>query len=195
MMNIFKKSLVTAALVMASCAPAIVMAESNSVSSGPLTANARLNLQVIIPTFLYFRVGTDTSGTVDQITFAPTDAQVGDNNALAGTGGDAALGSGANVAVRSNGGQITITENNDGGVGGLGTGVGNISLSEITVTTTDGALNTPTLSDAGGNTSQPTLSGGSVTNRTAIWTYAYDNTTTPAGGTYDAEITYTAANF
>ena len=174
-------------------APATALAESaTDTGSGTLSAAARLNLRVTIPTFLYFRVGS-LGGTVDTITFAPTETEVGDGNPIAGTGGDAGA-SGANVAVRSNAGQITILESNDGGVGGLGTGAGNISLSEITVTSDNGALDAPVLSDGGGNFSAVTLNAGNVTSRTAVWTYAYDNTTTPANGDYDAEITYTATN-
>ncbi len=188
------KLVVTAALLMASSIPAAVMADSGSdTGGGNLSADAQLNLRVTIPRFLFFRVGS--VGSVDTITFAPTDAEVGDGNPIAGTGGDAGSGSGANVAVRSNGGAITITEDNDGGSGGLGSGAGNISLTEITVTSDNTALDTPALSDAGSNSINVTLSSGNVTNRTAIWTYAYDNTTTPADGNYDANITYTAANF
>ena len=192
-MNRFSKQIVTVALVMAGCAPSMAMAEANSDSgAGPLSADARLNLRVTISEFLYFRVGN--SGGVDTITFAPANDKVGDSSAIAGTGGDAPGGSGASVQVRGNGGQITITEDNDGGVGGLGTGAGNISLSEITVTSDDTALATPVLSDAGGNTSSPTLSSGNVTDRSANWTYSYDNTTIPDAGDYDAEITYTASS-
>jgi len=187
------KHLFTVALLMSSCVPAAVMADSGAATGVNLSADAHLNLRVTIPRFLLFRVGSLAS--VDMIEFAPTDAEVGDGNPIAGTGGDAGGGSGANVAVRSNGGQITISEANDGGSGGLGTGAGNISLSEITVTSDNTALATPTLSDGGGNSTSPTLSSGNVTNRTAIWTYAYDNTTTPDDGNYDADITYTAANF
>ena len=195
-MKLFKKHMLTAGLLVAlGTSPLTGMAESTSANgAGNLSTAARLNLRVTIPRFLHFRVGT-VDATIDQITFTPADANVGDGSSVAGTGGDAGGGSGANVTVRSNGGQITITESNDGGVGGLGTGAGNISLTEITVTSDNGALGTPALSDAGGNFTQPTLNGGNVTNRTAIWTYAYDNTSTPADGDYDAEITYTAANF
>jgi hypothetical protein len=190
-----KQMLATGLLVALGASPLTAMAESASATgAGNLSAAARLNLRVTIPRFLQFRVGT-TGATIDQITFAPTDVQVGDSTSIAGTGGDAAAGSGASVTLRSNGGAITITESNDAGVGGLGTGATNISLTEITVTSDNGDLDTPVLSDAGGNTSSPTLNGGNVTNRSAVWTYAYDNTTTPEGGNYDAEITYPAANF
>lgn len=174
--------------------PGIVMAESDSATGGGnLSAVAHLNLRVTIPRFLHFRVGS-AGGTINEITFAPTDVQLGDGNPIAGTGGDAAAGSGASVAVRSNGGQITITETNGGGAGGLGPG-GAISLAEITVTSDNGALDTPVLSDSNSNTSTPTLNGGNVTSRTATWTYAYNNTSTPADGSYTAQIIYTAANF
>lgn len=191
-MKKYYKHLITVALLMTSWIPAAVMADSGSdIGGGNLSADAHLNLRVTIPRFLSFRVGS--LGSVDTITFAPTDAEVGDGNPIDGTGGDVG-GNGATVAVRSNGGEITITEANDGGAGGLGTG-GGISLSEITVTSDNSALDTPTLSDSGGNTTTVTLSNGNVTNRTAVWSYAYDNTTTPADGNYDADITYTAANF
>jgi len=186
------KHLVTVALLMTSCVPAAVMADSGAATGVNLSADAHLNLRVTIPRFLLFRVGSLAS--VDMIEFVPTDAEVGDGNPIAGTGGDAGGGSGANVAVRSNGGQITVSEANDGGSGGLGT-AGTISLTEITVTSDDNTLDTPALSDSGGNSINVTLSNGNVTNRTAIWTYAYDNTTTPDAGNYDADITYTAANF
>jgi hypothetical protein len=194
MKNQFKKRLLTVALLITSCTPAAVLADSAAATGGGnLSAEAHLNLRVTIPRFLFFRVGSVAA--VDTIIFAPTDAELGDGNPIAGTGGDAAGGSGANVSVRSNGGQITLSENNDGGAGGLGAGAGNISLTQISVASDNNALPSPALSNAGGNTTSPTLNGGNVTNRTAIWTYSYDNTATPADGTYEADILYTAANF
>lgn len=189
--------MVTTILVAISSLPGTLLAESNLVTgAGNLTTNARLNLRVTIPQFLFFRVGT-VGGSVDQITFAPAAANVGDSSSISGSGGDAASGSGASVALRSNAGAITITEDNNGAGSGLSNGAGgNISLSEITVTSDNPSLETPTLSDAGNlGTSSPSLNAGNVTNRTAVWTYAYDNTTTPDEGNYDIEITYTAANF
>jgi hypothetical protein len=195
-MKLIKKQLLVGGLlVVLGFSPMAVMAESDSVTGGAnLTAVARLNLRVTIPRFLSFRVGS--VGGIDQIVFAPTEAEVGNNSPIAGSGGDAGAGD-ATVAVRSNSGQITITATNDGGSGGLGTGAGNISLSEISVNSSNGALSTPILTDIGNTTSTPTLNGGSssVTNQTALWTYEYNNTTTPDAGDYDAQITYTATNF
>ena len=196
MKNTIKHYVAGSLLAMLCTTPGLVSADSNEASGGgTLTASARLNLSVVIPTFLYFRGGTAGAGSIDTITFSPTSDVLGDSSAIAGVGGDAG-GGGANVRVRSNAGQITITPTNDGGAGGLGTGAGNISLSEISVASSDPALPTPLLTDAGGaaDAVNVTLNGGNVTNRQAVWTYSYDNTTTPEAGTYDAQITYTASS-
>lgn len=185
------------ALAATCCLPPVVMAESNSDNVAPYSASARLNLQVVIPSFLYFQVGSTGTGTIDTITFAPTATELGNSAPISGAGGDAASGSGASVVVRGNGGQITITETNNGGGQGFSDGGSNtISLSEISVDdSSNPSLPTPTLSDAGGNTSQPALNGGAsqVTDQASTWIYSYDNTTVPEAGTYDVQLTYTAS--
>ncbi len=193
-MNLLKKHIVTFSLLaVLGFAPLAAQAESDlDTGATPLSAAARLNLRVVIPQFLFFRVGT-TGATIDRITFSPTGAVVGDSSPVSGAGGDAAGGSGASVRLTANGGQVTITETNDGGGNGLNGTTTDISLTEITATSDDSDLDTPTLSDAGGGTSSPTLNSGSVTDRTAVWTYSYDNTTIPEADTYDVQITYTAS--
>jgi hypothetical protein len=176
-------------------------AESNTVNgNGALSADAHLDFSIVIPRFLSFRVGT-AGATIDQITFSPTAANVGNSTPVAGAGGNAAGGSGASVSVLGNGGQITISEANNSGGNGLkhATLADTINYSEITTTSSDAAnLDAPTLSNAGGNTSTPVLSAGNVTNRSATWTYAYANTTIPSAGTYGTQanggrVTYTAS--
>jgi len=191
-MNLLKKHIVTLGLLTAiGLAPLAAQAESDSDTGGSPSAAARLNLRVVIPEFLYFRVGS-TGGTIDRITFQPGAAVVGDSSPISGTGGNAAAGSGASVRLLSNGGQVTIAETNDGGGNGLNGATTDISLTEISVSSDDADLDTPVLSDAGGNTSTPTVTG-SITNSSANWTYSYDNTTVPEADTYDVEITYTAS--
>ena len=197
-MRISSKQLLPIALTAACCLPAGALAESNSDNTGPTySASARLNLQVVIPSFLYFQVGSTGTGTVDTITFSPTAGQLGNSAAISGTGGNASSGSGADVVIRGNGGQITISESNNGGGQGLDAG-GNkhISLTEIGVDdSANASLPAPTLSDTGGNTSQPVLNGGAsqVTNQSSTWVYSYNNTTVPEAGTYDIQLTYTAS--
>ncbi len=176
-------------------------AERTTVNGGgALSTDARLDFSIVIPRFLSFRVGT-TGATIDQITFTVPAANVGDSTPIAGTGGDAGGGTAANVTVVGNGGQITITENNNGGGSGLAHAslAENISYSEISTTSSDAAnLQRPVLSDAGGNTSLPVLNTGDVTNRSAVWTYSYANSAIHSAGTYGTStkggrVTYTAS--
>jgi len=196
-MQINLKHVATLTLTAMCCLPQLVMAESNSDNVAPYSASARLNLQVVIPEFLYFQVGSAGTGNIDTITFSPTAGELGNSAPISGSGGDAAAGSGASVVVRGNGGQITITEtNNGGGLGFSDGGTNTISLSEISVDdSANGSLPAPTLSDAGGNTSQPSLNGGAsqVTDQTSTWVYSYNNTTVPEAGTYNIQLTYTAS--
>ena len=195
------KKATLAACVGAALAATPALAEQTTVNgAGALSTNARLDFSIVIPRFLSFRVGT-TGGTIDQITFTVPGANVGDSTPVAGTGGDAGGGSAANVSVLGNGGQVTITEANNSG----GNGLQHASLAEfisyasIATTSSDAAnLQRPVLSNAGGNTSTPVLNAGNVTNRSAVWTYSYANTTIPSAGTYGTSarggrVTYTAS--
>ena len=107
-MNLLKKHAITISLLAAlGLAPLAAQADSDIDTGGSPTAAAHLNLRVVIPEFLYFRIGS-TGGTIDRITFSPGAAVIGDSTSVSGAGGDAALGSGASVRLRSNGGQVTI---------------------------------------------------------------------------------------
>jgi hypothetical protein len=173
---------------------------TTATGGGALSAPAHLDFAVVVPRFLTFRVGTN-SPTIDLITFTVPGANVGDATPIAGTGGDAGGGSAANVAVKGNGGQITITESNNGTGTGLqhATLADTISFTQITTTSSDAVnLNAPALSNAGGNTATPVLNSSNVTNRAAVWTYSYLNTTIPSAGTYGTSakggrVTYTAS--
>jgi hypothetical protein len=200
-----RKQLLKAALAVALGATLATALDANAESTtvtggGALSTTAHLDFSIVIPRFLSFRVGT-AGATIDQITFSPTAAALGNSTPVAGTGGDAAAGSGSNVTVLGNGGQITITESNNSGGTGLqhATLTDTINYNQITTTSSDATnLAAPTLSNAGGNTSTPVLTAGNVTNRSAVWTYAYANTTIPSAGTYGTNakggrVTYTAS--
>jgi hypothetical protein len=200
-----KSTLLRAAMATALGAGALLglpaNAETKTVTGGgALSAPANLDFAVVVPRFLTFRVGTN-SATIDLITFTVPGTNVGDSTPIAGTGGDAGGGSAANVAVKGNGGQITITESNNGTGTGLqhATLTDTISFTEIATASSDAVnLNAPALSNAGGNTATPVLNASNVTNRTAVWTYSYLNTTIPSAGTYGTSakggrVTYTAS--
>ena len=174
-------------------------ATGGAAQSGGAGAAVNLNFQIVIPAFIYFRVGTD-GATIDQIQFAPTVAEVANATAgIAGTGGD--LGGGTvTVSLVSNGGAVDITETNNGGLTGLANGAGNfISYAQINIATNNGNLPAPLLSNAASNSVSITPTAGNVTNRQAQWTYTYDNPATPPeAGTYGGaanggQVTYTAA--
>ncbi|NJD86852.1 MAG: hypothetical protein FIB05_02395 [Betaproteobacteria bacterium] len=175
-------------------------AGSGTDNAAPFNLSRDLTFRVTYPRFLRFRVGA-TGGTTNLITFSPTVAQIGNGTPVAGTGGEAGGGSAANVEIVGNFGQITITPTNNGGGLGLGTGTagdGYINYDQVQTASSSAQLPAPVLSNAGGTAVQPTLNTVLVTQRTAVWTYSYLNTTIPSAGTYGAgsgtggRVTYTA---
>ena len=188
--------------MLAACALALpVCAEQPATDTvAPFNVSARLNFSLTYPGFLRFRVGT-AGGTVDTIGFTVPAATVGSSIPIAGAGGDAG-GSSANVQVVGNNGQVTITATNSSAGLGIGTGTasdGRINYNQISTATSSAQLPAPVLTNAGGTTVQPTLNAPLVTQRTAVWTYAYLNQTIPSAGTYGGavaarggRVTYTA---
>ena len=193
------------ALLMASAAfmaqPAA--AESSIVfgGAGAFSTSARLDFAIVVPRFLQFQVGT-AGATIDQVSFTVAAANVGSGVAQAGVGGDLGAGT-VTVNVKANSGQVTITPTNNSAGAGLGNGAGGaIAYTEIlTTSSAAGTLPAPVLTNAGGAAVTPALSAGTVTNRSATWTYAYANTTVPNAGTYGTggaatggRVTYTASS-
>ena len=179
-------------MVMALCYANSAVADTDSATGAGATASVDLDFQIVIPSFIYFRVGTAVPGTVDVINFNPTGTDVATPGAItAGTGGDAGGGA-VNVDVISNGGNITITELNDGGGTGLSDGgSNNISYAQI-ITADGGNISAPTLSDAAANT--VTILSAGITVESDVWTYTYSNPATPpVAATYTGRVTYTAA--
>lgn len=184
-------------LVIALCYANFASAESSfATGAGPQSASVNLDFQIVIPRFVYFQVGT--AGAIDRINFNPTATDVATPGAItAGTGGDL-TGGRVTVRIVSNGGNVTITENNNSGGAGLGNGATFISYAQISTTTGDANLPAPTLSDAGGNISNP-VAAGNITNIQTNWLYEYTNPATPPeAGTYGGianggRVTYTAA--
>lgn len=203
MSNVPRRGSALALLAGAGClllAPGAHPESTSTIGAVPLSTGAHLDITVTVPRFLSFRVGT-LGANIDVIAFDVPGASVGSATPVSGTGGDAGGGSGENVAVIGNGGQVTITEaNNSGGLGlQHATLADTINYNQIATSSSDSTnLNAPALSNAGGNTSTPVLTGSRVTNRSAVWTYAYANATIPAAGTYGTSakggrVTYTAS--
>lgn len=173
-------------------------AASGTSFAAPATVANQVNFSIVIPAFLTFRVGT-VGAVINTMLFTVPAANVGNATAVAATGGDApAGGTGVNVSVVGNRGQVTITTAVAAATG-LGTGTpadGFINYNQISTVSTNAAnLNAPALANAAIPAVLVTLgSGGAgrVTNQAAIWNYSYLNTTVPSSGTYSGSATYTA---
>ena len=198
-MNRFKKFVTAAAAGLALGLSGTTHADTATATgaaagSGGAGAQVDLQFRIIIPQFIFFRVGS-TGTTVDRIQFDPTTADVTTPGAVtnATSGGDVSPGV-VTVSLISNAGAVTISETNDGGGSGLSNGSGDfISYAQINSSGT-GTIAPPPLSDAGtGSTPVPTTAG-AVTVASDQWTYTYTNPATPpAPGTYDGTVFYTAA--
>jgi len=179
-------------MAMVFCYAGIVGADS-IVAIGGADASADLKFQIVIPSFIYFKVGS-VSG-VDTVEFDPTPDDVATGAVTSATGGTGVV----DVVLISNAGAVTITEANDGGGNGLDDagGTNYISWGQIATTSNAPGLTPPQLSDGGGNTSAIGVTLGDITNKNADWIYVYNNPSTPddppAPGTYTGTATYTAA--
>jgi hypothetical protein len=182
--------------------PGIATAEQPATdTNAPFAVAARLNMRLVYPRFLFFRVGT-AGAAVNLLTFTAAAGAVGNSTPVAATGGTALGGTALDIEVRGNNGQVTITANNSSGGLGLGTGVvadGRINYNQIATTSSTPLLPAPALTNAGGTTAQPALNSALVTQQAAQWSYAYLNNTVPSAGTYGGtvaarggQVTYTA---
>lgn len=191
-------------MVMALCYVNFANAESNfatgaAAQSTGAGASARLDFRIVIPEFIYFRVGS-SGGTIDTVNFEPTADDV--YNATSDIAATAGSGTVA-VSLVSNAGGVRITPSNNSGGNGLSNGLATpnyISYAQINTATGDPALPAPELLNPGGTSVNitPNISA-NVTRITTTWTYTYDNPTDPpAAGTYGTaanggQVTYTAA--
>src|ERR1700743_883230 len=112
-LSIALKSLFATAAVTLPLVPS--PAPTYSTGSGTLTAAATVNFTVVIPHFLYLRVGTgstyatgalSTVNTTDLVTFTVAPGASGNGTAVAGTGGDLTNGV-ETAAILGNGGNGT----------------------------------------------------------------------------------------
>jgi hypothetical protein len=200
--------LIKTAVALALATPFAVSAESNFTTGAgtPITANARLDFQIIIPKVLFLQVGTGTNmaanAAINQIAFSVSAANVGDASVIGATAGSGDLGNGTVTAkVVSNNGNVTFTSTT---LGALGNGSGDtISYGQIAtavaVNTSATALAHPALADAATTSIVLTPAAGKIISRDARWTYTYLNSAVVAPGTYggvnanNSRVTYTAS--
>jgi hypothetical protein len=167
-----------------------------------------VNLTVVIPQYLYLRVGTGsayttgaltTVATTDLITFTPAVGSVGNGTAVAGVGGDL-TGGVETAAVLGNGGNVTLTA---AATGPLTDAAGDtIAFTQITTaaaanTATYSTLAAPALSNT--SSSETITATNKVVKADAKWTFSYANSSAAPAGTYggttalNGVVTYTAS--
>jgi hypothetical protein len=207
-----KRKILTAAIGAALAVNSFsVLAESTSAVGGAgASTSARLDFRLTVPKFLRLQVGT-TAGTIDEIAFAPTVAQLATSpsTVVSGTGGD--LGSGAvTVALQANPGADTVnltyrtTDNAGAARAALSDGTNTVPWSTIKVATggADAASLTHPAALADGSAADvnvvapvPKVSG--VINLSATWTYTWDDGGTiyaaSAAGGYTGRVAYKLA--
>jgi hypothetical protein len=174
-----------------------VFAESNiNTGPGPNTATARLDFSIVIPRVLFLQVGTGTNlannTAIDLLTFTVPPANLGDNTAVAGTGGNLAAGK-VTVKVLGNAGDIGLTATTTGALSD-GLAGDSIPWSEIAVATavtgspSAGYLATaiphPAIPATGTGASTSITATNKVIRQEGIWTFTYKNTVAYAAGTY-----------
>lgn len=178
-----KRNLITKALIAAALAtPMFAQAESQLVN-GTGNATARLNFSVVVPRVLFLGVGSGAA-----VTPRATDAAIDTVSFNGATG--VGTGNVVPVHVFGNSGQITIALSHPIN---LLSGTNSIPFTQIGVTSSDATnLPAPAFSATGTGSAQPALSSGTVTDRSANWTFTY----TPVNatpGTYTGQAVYTAS--
>lgn len=194
-MNLLQKSGLTALLLACGAIVSTAQADSSFVTgAGAITATTNLDFRIIIPKFIRFQVGS-AGATVDLVEFSVPAANVGNATPVARTNGGVVP-----VLLQGNGGNISLVGTTTG-AGGLTNGSEFISYAEITSSSSNAQLNAPTLVD---NAASATVTvtpnvGASVVNRTADWSFVYDNSNIVAAGTYggvninNGRVVYTAS--
>jgi hypothetical protein len=168
-------------------------------NTAPYTASTTLIHRINYPRFLRFRVGPAAGIALVNCDMSAQSLNLGNGTDLACTGGD--VGGGVStVQVKSNSGQVRLTVTTTGALQAVSGAT--IPYSEIKSTTSDANLPAPVLPALGGTspTVNVALNAGAITDRTASWTYTFDNTAVYAAGTYGGvnvrrgRVTYTASS-
>lgn len=179
-------------------------------TAGGLNVSVDLRHRVVVPQILYFRVGSNAIGSIDEVSFDVNPAGVGAGNQQSYTGSAVApIGDGTPIAATANGilpvsimanvGTLTLSYDVSDTLG-LSDGLGSyIPFDEILVVSDDPAgLPSPALANAGGGGVNSVsiggnLFGGRVTQRQSVWTFTYANSLIPKAGKYRGSVRYTLA--
>lgn len=163
------------------------LAESDFDSGATPTADARVDFEINIPRFIRFQVGS-AGATIDEVVFDVAAANVGDDSDVTATSNGTLA-----VSLLGNVGTISLDATT---TGALSDGVDTIPWSEILTSSSNAALDVPAIPNTGTGTAESITAnvGTRVVNRTADWTFEYDNSAVYGAGTYTGRVTFTASN-
>ena len=140
---------------------------------------------------IFLRVGNGTNfadnASINRIRFALTAAQVGSGVAISQT----APVAGVSARVLGTGGNVSFTAR--GPAGGLANGVQRIAWSQILPTASAGSLPHPAIGNGVAGAPATLLAVNGVVDQSATYNFIYANTGPVASGTYNGQVTYTAA--
>jgi len=163
--------------------PSLTVADSQlSIGGAGTTAQANLDFRIVIPSFVYFQIGS--AGSVDRVDYDLNvgPVQPGSGGPISATGGAGDGADGAlSITLATNAASVSI-----GASGGNlnGSGANTIPFGDITAADT-GTIPVPDF----GTTVTPFAPGGFSLSDT--WTYTYDNSTVYQADTYNGTATYT----
>lgn len=180
------------------------MAGTSSNPYRALTVNARLDFNINIDRFIYFRLGSAT--TVDTVSLTTVPSIPTSTTPITPTNGNnkTTLWSGAApsftsttvslpVQLRSNAGQVSLRTTVSSS---LSNSSGSLPFSALNITSTDSGFPAPPVPDTGTGTSvniTPTAFSNLVTSRDANWSFAYNSTQPLVAGVYTGELLFTAS--
>jgi len=180
-----KRIVLVAATAAAAALPIAVQAASSSqTGAGTLSTTANVQFSVVIPRFIYLRVGDAAS--VNTLTYSPTVAEMVGSTAVQATGGDVGpSNSNLTVTVLGNAGNLQLAASN---LTQLTSGGNNIPTSTLTASNPTGSITPPAFN---GSTTLTAVS--NIVNQTGSWRYTWANpaSTVYASGTYTGTATYT----
>jgi hypothetical protein len=189
----FAKKLLALAVIGAAFS-AHAESDINSVSAVVQNAVAKLDFRIVVPRIIFLSVGTTTNfadnTTVDRVDFNLAATDVGSTTAVAGALGTG-LGYPVPVRVLGNGGNVTLTAN--GVSGGLTNGTQTVPWTQITGTSSNASLPNPAIGNGVAGTASTLTAVAGVVNQSANWSFSYANSNPVAAGTYNGQVTYTAA--
>ena len=190
-----RKLMVASAAATAMSAPMLATAESDLsvAAAGSASAQANLDFVVVIPSFIFFQVGT-AGATIDSMTFDLATAGVEPGIGGAGVDGESSYAPATNtidITLRTNASNVRIAAT--GGSMTSATTTDSIPLTDINVTP-GGTIPVPTF---GGDTGL--FGGGLPGTLNDTWAFNYANTAIVEGGIYGGaanggRVTYTATD-